>query len=175
MLLFSTPFGAVQIELDPRHAPKTVAYFQQFAIQGGFDASTIFRVTSDGDDINGEEPPINVLQIGSLLGLDAPRQCIEHESTDLTGIRHRRWSISAARFAPGEVYGSFFVCMRDEPSLDYGGARQPDGFGYAAFGMVVSGQQALLDAHAAARQQAVEILSAPIPFHILPTKGPTDS
>jgi peptidyl-prolyl cis-trans isomerase A (cyclophilin A) len=31
------------------------------------------------------------------------------------------------------------VCMRDEPALDEGGARNPDGLGFAAFGSVVEG------------------------------------
>ena len=29
--------------------------------------------------------------------------------------------------------------MRDEPALDFGGKRHPDGLGFAAFGAVVSG------------------------------------
>jgi peptidyl-prolyl cis-trans isomerase A (cyclophilin A) len=42
-------------------------------------------------------------------------------------------------FAPGAVYHSFFICLRDEPALDFGGARHPDGQGFAAFGRMVQG------------------------------------
>ena len=33
----------------------------------------------------------------------------------------------------------WFICINDQPSLDFGGARNPDGQGFAAFGRVVQG------------------------------------
>ena len=33
--------------------------------------------------------------------------------------------------------------MRDEPELDFGGCRQPDGQGFAAFGQVIEGFKTL--------------------------------
>ena len=64
---------------------------------------------------------------------------IPHETTAMTGLRHLKGTVSLARFAPGAVYHSFFICLRDEPVLDFGGARHPDGQGFAAFGRVVEG------------------------------------
>ena len=85
------------------------------------------------------EHPIEVLQ-GGLKDTDPqPIAPIEHECTRQTGLLHKKWTLSTARFAPGETYGSFFVCMRDEPVLDRGGERHPDGLGFAAFGAVVRG------------------------------------
>jgi peptidyl-prolyl cis-trans isomerase A (cyclophilin A) len=57
----------------------------------------------------------------------------------MTGLRHMKGTVSLARFAPGAVYHSFFICLRDEPALDFGGARHPDGQGFAAFGWVARG------------------------------------
>ncbi|HEX7336986.1 MAG TPA: peptidylprolyl isomerase, partial [Gemmatimonadales bacterium] len=33
----------------------------------------------------------------------------------------------------------FFICIGDQPELDFGGKRNPDGQGFAAFGRVVRG------------------------------------
>jgi peptidyl-prolyl cis-trans isomerase A (cyclophilin A) len=76
---------------------------------------------------------------------------IRHETTGATGLRHTRGTVSLARFAPGAVYHSLFVCMRDEPSLDQGGARHPDGLNFAAFGYIARGFEHLkhlFDGHA---------------------------
>jgi len=77
---------------------------------------------------------------GGCRPSDIPlRSPIAHEPTVRTGLRHRRWAVSTSRYAAGETYGSFFVCLRDEPELDYGGRRHPDGLGFAAFGRVSAG------------------------------------
>ena len=64
---------------------------------------------------------------------------IPHETTDQTGLSHKKWTVAAARFAIGKNYPSFFICMRDEPVLDFGGLRHPDGQGFAAFGQLTAG------------------------------------
>jgi peptidyl-prolyl cis-trans isomerase A (cyclophilin A) len=45
-----------------------------------------------------------------------------------------------ARGAPDSATSSFFICIGNQPSLDFGGARNPDGQGFAAFGHVITGQ-----------------------------------
>ena len=40
---------------------------------------------------------------------------------------------------PDSATSGWFICIEDQPSLDFGGARNPDGQGFAAFGRVVSG------------------------------------
>mgnify|MGYP002067532718 CR=1 FL=1 len=44
-----------------------------------------------------------------------------------------------ARATPNSATSSFFICINDQPSLDFGGKRNPDGFGFAAFGKVIKG------------------------------------
>ena len=85
-----------------------------------------------------------VLRIGVIQGgLKHQREdlppVIPHETTATTGLRHLRGTVSLARFAPGAVYHSFFICLRDEPALDFGGVRHPDGQGFAAFAQVTHG------------------------------------
>jgi peptidyl-prolyl cis-trans isomerase A (cyclophilin A) len=44
-----------------------------------------------------------------------------------------------ARLEPGTADCEFFICIGDQPELDFGGKRNPDGQGFAAFGKVVQG------------------------------------
>jgi len=45
-----------------------------------------------------------------------------------------------ARAAPTDSATSqFFLCIGDQPELDFGGRRNPDGQGFAAFGHITTG------------------------------------
>ena len=44
-----------------------------------------------------------------------------------------------ARLEPGTASSEFFICINDQPELDYGGNRNLDGQGFAAFGQVLEG------------------------------------
>jgi peptidyl-prolyl cis-trans isomerase A (cyclophilin A) len=46
-----------------------------------------------------------------------------------------------ARDGPDSATSDFFICVSAQPSLDFGGRRNPDGQGFAAFGRVVQGMQ----------------------------------
>ncbi len=46
-----------------------------------------------------------------------------------------------ARGGPDTATSDFFICLGDQPSLDFGGKRNPDGQGFAAFGRVVAGME----------------------------------
>jgi len=83
---------------------------------------------------------IGVIQ-GGLLREDHPDMLppIPHETTRETGLKHLDGTISMARDAPGTASSEFFICVGDQPELDYGGRRNPDGQGFAAFGKVIRG------------------------------------
>jgi len=117
------------------------------------DGSSIFRIVNLQNQPATVPAKIEVIQMGLREMNTTISPTIEHEPTGRTGLRHLKGTISLARFAPGAVYHSFFVCMRDEPSLDQGGARNPDGMGFAAFCFVAIGFGHLREvfaAHAAA-------------------------
>ena len=61
------------------------------------------------------------------------------ERTNVTGLLHKDGAISMARGTPDSATSGWFICINDQPSLDFGGQRNPDGQGFAAFGRVVSG------------------------------------
>ncbi len=142
--------GEFEIQLHENSAPATCAYFAYLARSGFLDASSIFRIVAPANHRPDDECPINVVQMGPLQALKGTRHRILHENTRITGLSHKKWTVSAARFDRQQLYGNFFVCMQDEPSLDFGGARQPDGQGFAAFGEVVSGFDTLEDVFAKA-------------------------
>src|SRR5207302_2793853 len=64
---------------------------------------------------------------------------IKLERTRDTGLKHQNGTLSMARDGPDTATGDFFVCIGVQPELDFGGKRNPDGQGFAAFGQVVKG------------------------------------
>lgn len=131
------------LTLNEREAPVSVAYFLQGIDTGVLDDATVFRIVNLNNQPPGNENNIEVVQMGLWNPNSDMQPVIAHESTRSTGLRHRRGTVSLARYAPGAVYYSFFVCMRDEPVLDFGGLRNPDGLGFAAFGFVSEGFESL--------------------------------
>src|SRR5262249_1871481 len=63
------------------------------------------------------------------------------ERTSTTGLSHVDGAISMGRTTPDSADSEFFICIGDQPELDFGGRRNPDGQGLAAFGRVVSGME----------------------------------
>lgn len=158
-IVILTELGEFEIELDPR-AKETAAYFQWLAAEGGFSGAEVFRIVSPNNGGFRPDTPIEVVQIGWKDQASEWVRPLAHESTELTGLSHKKWSISTAREGVGEAYASFFICMRDEPELDYGGARHPDGQGFAVFGRVVSGFEAVETLYG--RAEATEYLERPV-------------
>jgi peptidyl-prolyl cis-trans isomerase A (cyclophilin A) len=72
---------------------------------------------------------------------DRLRPPIPLERTIVTGVRHVDGALSMARGGPDTATASFFICIGDQGSLDFGGGRNPDGQGFAAFGRVVDGME----------------------------------
>jgi len=57
-----------------------------------------------------------------------------------------------ARGGPDTARADFFICIGAQPSLDFGGARNPDGQGFAVFGRVIAGMDAVRRIHTAAAE-----------------------
>ncbi len=162
ILMVMTSLGQFRIQLDIEQAPATADYFRQLAIRGLLDKTSIFRIVNTENNTHNPTCPIRVIQGGLPEGSGELLPTIVHESTNVTGKTHRKWTVSAARVKVGETYGSFFIAMQDEPSLDYGGRRHPDGQGFAAFGDVISGFSVLEEIFQ--RAEAQEYLQHKIPI-----------
>ncbi len=61
------------------------------------------------------------------------------EPTNLTGLRNVNGALSMARMEPDSGQSSFSIVIGDQPEMDFGGRRNPDGQGFAVFGRVVDG------------------------------------
>ena len=81
---------------------------------------------------------IEVIQ-GNFTARSKSFGTIQHETTDKIGLLHKDGTVSMGRLKPGSAALVFFICINDQPELDYGGKRYADGLGFAAFGQVVEG------------------------------------
>jgi peptidyl-prolyl cis-trans isomerase A (cyclophilin A) len=134
-----TELGDIELEMFERQAPASAGYFLADVRAGQYDGSSFFRIVTLSNQSAEKHRRIAVIQGGLRHEREDLAPVIAHETTAMTGLRHLKGTVSLARFAPGAVYHSFFICLRDEPVLDFGGARHPDGQGFAAFGRVAAG------------------------------------
>jgi peptidyl-prolyl cis-trans isomerase A (cyclophilin A) len=157
-----TTLGSFIIEVDPAVAPITVANYLRYVDGGFLDKASVYRIVTLANQSPETKHKIEVIQWGMKLEDDQkpPFPPIVHETTRETGLRHLDGTVSMARSTPGSAAGEFFICVGDQPELDYGGRRNPDGQGFAAFGRVVGGQgpvKALFG-----RAEAEQFLKTPI-------------
>ena len=144
-VILETTAGNIELELYPDRAPLSARSFLAFVDGGHLDGAGFYRTVSPDND-NGS-PVISVIQ-GGLLGEEEVLPSVPHETTDDTGLLHQDGVISLARGAPGTASGAaFFICIGDQPALDFGGQRNTDGQGFATFGRVVKGMDVVHDIH----------------------------
>jgi peptidyl-prolyl cis-trans isomerase A (cyclophilin A) len=142
-IVFETPVGPIEAVLFPDAAPITVANFLHYVDLGLYDGG-IFHRTVSMENQPQNDIKIEVIQGGvnpnrkSEVGADIPL-----ERTTLTRLHHGDGAISMARSTPDSANSEFFICIGDQPELDFGGRRNPDGQGFAAFGQVTRGMDAV--------------------------------
>jgi len=149
LVVVETEMGAFELEVDVDHAPVTGANFLRYVDGGFYDGGTFFR-TVHADNQPDDSIRIAVVQGGRNPEMDAESfPPIPLERTSETGLRHEDGTVSMARGGPDTATQSFFICIGDQPSLDFGGMRNPDGQGFAAFGRVVAGMDVVRAIHRA--------------------------
>lgn len=138
-----TSLGNIEVELYPDQAPKTVTNFLTYLDEDLYTNSSFFRACTPENEAD-REVRIEVIQGGDIPE-EKEKAPIEIETTKDTGLLHQDGTLSMARDTPNSATCSFFICIGDQPALDYGGARNPDGFGFAAFGQVTKGMDVVLE------------------------------
>ena len=144
-----TALGVFEVELDAKAAPHTVTNFLRYVQAGLYNDGEFHRTVTLANQ------PTNAVKIEVIQASANPAKTneffppIKIERTSDTGLKHLDGTISMARAEPNSAQDHFFICVGDQPELDFGGQRNPDGQGFAAFGKVVKGMDVVRKIHAA--------------------------
>ena len=142
LVTIETSIGSIDVEIDSTHAPITAANFLKYVDDKMYDGGRFHRAVRLDNQAR-KDVLIEVIQAGR-----SPEQAktlkgfgpITLERTSLTTLKHVDGAISMARGNTTDSASSdFFICIGDQPSLDFGGARAADGQGFAAFSRVIKG------------------------------------
>ncbi len=169
-VFISTPLGEIEVELAAEQAPVTVGNFLHYVDGGFYDGGRFHRTVTPDNQSNanlkkekigaGIDPSADRSQLPNDAvaieviqgGVNPDRQDelgppIPLERTSETGLHHGDGSISMARLTPDSAVADVFICIGDQPELDEGGRRNPDGQGFAAFGHVTRGMDVVRAIH----------------------------
>jgi peptidyl-prolyl cis-trans isomerase A (cyclophilin A) len=138
-IVIETDVGEIEAEIDTVRAPISAANFLKYVDAGLFDGGRFHRTVRPENQV---DKPVKIAVIQASASRDRRSEFfppIPLERTSVTGLSHKDGTLSLARAGPDTARDSFSICLGDQPSLDFGGARQPDGQGFAAFGQVVRG------------------------------------
>ncbi len=132
-IIITTTLGAIALELDEDKAPKTVDNFLKYVRSGFYDGTIFHRVINDFMIQGGGFDADMIEKIP-----DAP---IENEANN--GLANNRGAIAMARTQdPHSATSQFFINVQDNDFLNHSG-KSMQGWGYAVFGMVTSGDEVL--------------------------------
>jgi peptidyl-prolyl cis-trans isomerase A (cyclophilin A) len=166
LVRIETALGTIDLAIDVKRAPISAANFLKYVDGGFYDGGTINRAVR-ADNTARHDVKIEVIQ----FQIDAARRRqqfapIPLERTSVTGLKHVDGAVSMARSGPDTARASFFIVIGDQPELDYGGKRNPDGQGFAVVGRVVGGKDVVRAIHRSPTGQAgaygTETLDPPI-------------
>jgi peptidyl-prolyl cis-trans isomerase A (cyclophilin A) len=160
-VVFETEKGRIEMAIDVAKAPVTAANFLRYVDAGAYDDGRFHRTVRPDTETN-ETTPIQVIQASRARGSERYGP-IALERTSVTGLKHLDGVVSMARAAdPDSASSDFFLCIGDQPSLDFGGARNPDGQGFAAFGRVVAGMEVVKAIQTSPVREGSQNLTPPI-------------
>jgi len=145
-----TSAGEIRLTLRPDLAPIAVCYVTGLIDAGAYDGTTLYRAStlgqSDGSWLVQGGPFDTVL---AEVARDGDPRVLptlsEFETTDESGLQHRRGVVSLGRDLPGDgsVIADMFFCLGTFTQLDRGGRTEPDERGFPAFAQVDSGLDVL--------------------------------
>jgi peptidyl-prolyl cis-trans isomerase B (cyclophilin B) len=125
-----TSAGTIRVELDDEKAPETVKNFLTNVENGHFDGTVFHRVIK-GFMIQGGgfEPGMKQKPTGSTIRNEASN-----------GLKNTKYTLAMARTSePHSATAQFFINAADNEFLNFK-SETAQGWGYAVFGRVVSGQ-----------------------------------
>jgi cyclophilin family peptidyl-prolyl cis-trans isomerase len=151
-VVVETTLGNFEVELAARAAPLTVSNFLYYVQERLYNDGRFFRTVTLSNQPN-DKVRIQVIQAeANPARTNEFLPPILIERTRDTGLHHLDGTLSMARAEPDTAQDNFFICIGDQPELDYGGKRNPDGQGFAAFGKVSKGMDVVRKIQAAPAQ-----------------------
>ncbi|GHB63853.1 peptidyl-prolyl cis-trans isomerase [Psychrosphaera saromensis] len=129
MVVLTTNFGDIKIELFAEEAPKTVENFLNYVTSGFYDGVIFHRVI----------PGFMVQGGGMLPGMEEKdgNASINNEANN--GLKNDRGTLAMARTQePHSASSQFFINSADNAFLNFR-SETPDGWGYCVFAKVVEG------------------------------------
>lgn len=130
-----TSAGPITLALDAKRAPVTTANFLAYVDDGRFDGTIFYRAARSK-----RQPGDGFVQGGVQTDIHRALPPIALERTDRTGIRHLDATVSMARGQfDASATGNFVLTVGPAPWMDARGGQS----GYAAFGRVVGGMDAV--------------------------------
>jgi len=128
-VVIDTNQGAIEVELYPQQAPKTVANFLNYVKQD-FYAGTVFHRVIKGFMIQGG---------GFTQDLQRKDTLAPVENEAFNGLPNKRGSIAMARTnQPHSATSQFFINTADNAFLNFR-SKSMRGWGYTVFGQVIKG------------------------------------
>ncbi|HXD06279.1 MAG TPA: peptidylprolyl isomerase [Burkholderiaceae bacterium] len=125
--------GSIRLELDDAKAPETVSNFIKYVEAGHYDGTVFHRVIKgfmiQGGGFEGgmKQKPTN-----------AP---VKNEAAN--GLKNAKYTVAMARTSdPHSATAQFFINTNDNEFLNFK-SESPQGWGYAVFGKVVSGNEVI--------------------------------
>jgi peptidyl-prolyl cis-trans isomerase B (cyclophilin B) len=129
MVVLTTNFGDIKIELFAEEAPKTVENFLNYVTSGFYDGVIFHRVI----------PGFMVQGGGMLPGMEEKdgNASINNEANN--GLKNDLGTLAMARTQePHSASSQFFINSADNAFLNFR-SETPDGWGYCVFAKVVEG------------------------------------
>jgi len=126
-----TNHGTVRVEVDEAKAPKSAANFLDYVRKGHYDGTVFHRVIpSFMVQGGGFAPGMKQKAVGAPIANEADN-----------GLKNAKYTLAMARTSdPHSATAQFFINTKDNGFLDHT-AKNAQGWGYAVFGKVVSGQE----------------------------------
>jgi peptidyl-prolyl cis-trans isomerase B (cyclophilin B) len=122
-------YGVVTVELDQEKAPKTVANFLAYVNKGHYNNTVFHRVI----------PGFMVQGGGFEPGMKQKPTDAQIENEANNGLKNNKYTVAMARTqAPHSASAQFFINVANNDFLNHT-APSMQGWGYAVFGKVVSG------------------------------------
>ena len=136
-----TELGEIEAELYTKQSPQAVTNLLRYILGGFYRSGQFYRtLTLENQPTNGVK--IQAIEVRCVRNkVDELFSPIPLERTRDTGLKHLDGTLSMARDGTDTAQDRFFICIGDQPEMDFGGKWNPDGQGFAAFGRVTRGME----------------------------------